>query len=830
MNYTNVQNEEKINEFIIPIIPLDEPKIYEKNIRIYKGVENNEFGHSNIISFLQQGKEPYNHIQMYINNGFANDPNTIYANSEISVKHNDSLNILTINKYALNNTANMTSDFLYYDNNNPTIVFGLFVGGDDFLNNNYRHFVTKYMSTQIRAILSFKHKFPYGNVRFYFDELMLNVFKNITKNNPDMDNINLLSKMNEFQNFEYDSEDKKNMDVVYKSYLEHIRKENYEFKNGLERFLYYYDTACRYNCDNGISYTSPITGEFFSYRFKRPFIEYYMSVNNGQYRLIKFNDAGICIDDNLIKYDGIYNNSLVINNRQVNFDNSGTYEDGNIKIRYCHITKGFIGQYMRYIVVFQKKYVTNIDNTILTIDRPKHIIWRDGHMNTPGKYDAEWIRKFNDYGKKIQKLKFIIPTSLYYETSWHNAIKCDTEGPIKDQKFYRSAIAGQVQYINFSNDEYFIPKDELKNLFGIPFLIQLNMDGQPYLPLSKIKTQIAKNNQYMNIHINTKYLEYGYGIDEFVLSGLFSRKFYTSRTIYFTHYFIDQLFRDNDYKIINYETFKLALSPIYVAMAVMLYFLRKCGMINEPHIKSDVIRVIENIRNLYFKNDKYINEKILNFINFINHVDKNTHFGRNKLTETLNVVLGIIPNRYHICQTIYQSNNTEGNDDPSNRTESVDYIIKFVALYYIYATKNNKLQFGTVEYLETIKKIGHLGKFHDHLDMSEIDMLYADIYNNPKKYNLSVSLAYSHLSHKNWCIRNVMFNKDYNDNYYYGFYEGPANGVLRYPDDVRYITENTDTIIPSAQKTDIEKAHMGGTMFYKYLKYKNKYLNLGSQM
>ena len=402
---------------------------------------------------------------------------------------------------------------------------------------DFSSWTKRYLQNQIKLCLVFNYYFPNGNYRNYFDYYMLNTFKSLLGNDSSL----ILTK--QFNNFSYnDFEEDKDGPVnnFLQQYYNLLKTyENFSFKNGLDRFIFTFDLACKCYNNNGMLEIREKTGDFFVYKFSGPFIE-----------------------------------------------NEGTLKEG-------HITDAYMGQLIRYISLKQSNYNYNGKE----IKKPTHFVWRDAHTNCIAYNDYLWISEINKYKDKTI---YFLPTSIGYESSWHDYVKCS----INNNKYQRTAIAGVVQMINpkFSEDDELYIKT-----IGLGFII--NTDKLP-----------IKETRYIGSHYNMmkQLKDYDYGIDEYILSSLFIEDKIKKYTIYF------------NYKL-EWETYNLWIS--YTNVKDYQYYLQTAQIIilnklNIPKIKKiDVIKMVEKLRISNGSGDK-----------------------------ALGFLLSMIPNKYHFMGTLFSYN------------------------------------------------------------------------------------------------------------------------------------------------------------------------------
>jgi hypothetical protein len=290
----------------------------------------------------------------------------------------------------------------------PTLSISLFMPNDKLYAGDFSRWSIKYFQNQIILCLVFNYYFPNGNYRNYFDYYMLNIFEVLPGNDKSLILTQLITK---FDYNDFEEEYGVLVNKFLEQYYNELKKyEDYPFTNGLERFIFTFDLACKCYNNNGELEIKEKTGDFFVYKFSGPFIE-----NEGyRYR----------------------------------------YSEG-------HITNGYIGQFIRYISLKQSSYLYKGQE----IKKPSHFVWRDAHSNCIAFNDNLWIQELNKYKDKTI---YFLPHSLGYIRPWHDYVKCDGDG--EKEIYIRSPIAGVVQMINpkFSQDSNLYLKT-----IGLPFIIDL---------------------------------------------------------------------------------------------------------------------------------------------------------------------------------------------------------------------------------------------------------------------------------------------------------------------------------------------------------------------
>lgn len=589
----------------------------------------------------------------------------------------------------------------------PTLSISLFMDANALLKNNFDQFTNKYFQYQILLILSFKYYFPRGNVRIYFDKYLFDALEKMSGTDEKL--ILPVKIGNKFEYIDYEEDKGEKVKIYLQQYLEYVNMwNNTQFKSGLHRFLSYYDLASRAYSENDSFKINENGGDFYVYELFGPFIQYFEKLSNGDFK--------------------------------------ETLQPTEYK---CHQTFGYIGQHMRYISLNQKNY----NYKGIMIERPKHLIWRDGHTNTPAYNDSQWIKEFNRNCREAKKELYLIPVSAEYEQVWNDKVICTIDRSLVT----RSAIAGIQQYANYTNSDRFIPYDIYCQSFGLPFIV----DENNQLILMK-----ERPNQHHEWAKKT-YNRYMYGIDEYTLSSIFDIKYFKSKSIYLNHYFLWLSFT---YRLLNYSGSDL-INPKYAALCIVLYYLYKINTLEKDKCYNmyDIIRAIESIR---YKNN------VVNMPNIPNFQNK------------IGTLLGIIPTKWHYNHTIFSANETK---TEVFQTNLINYnIVK----EYVGIVTN---KFGIYERIDNIYNC----KEYDFTDVTDQEMenLFIDFMNNFSKYNITCnSTAIS--SPVEWCMRPYIYNNRVpNQNecpstdYYSGFYDDTTPqliGILRSPADLEKTIRDID--------------------------------------
>jgi len=350
-------------------------------ISLVKENNSSNFGHHNLIwegnvSFIDpktdQNLDKQKVIQENLDNGTLNPVE-------------DQQKYFQLFRYGINPLKNPN------DSDGPTLSISLFMPNENLHHDsNFLTWSIKYLQNQIKLCIVFNYYFPNGNYRNYFDYYMLNTFEALPGNDK---NLMLTQLITKFDYNDFEEEHGVLVNNFLKQYYDKLKTyDNHSFKNGLERFIFTFDLACKCYNNKGNLEIREKTGDFFVYKFNGPFIE-----------------------------------------------SNGRYNEG-------HITNGYIGQFIRYISLKQINY--NYNGT--EIKKPSHFIWRDAHSNCIAYNDNLWIKELNKYKDKTI---YFLPHSLGYIRDWHDYVKCD--GDDKKEIYIRSPIAGVVQMINpkFSDDD-----------------------------------------------------------------------------------------------------------------------------------------------------------------------------------------------------------------------------------------------------------------------------------------------------------------------------------------------------------------------------------------
>jgi hypothetical protein len=553
-NYDKQVVSNDVYDVMCDVMNIVEINDLRTNILIRDSHDTN-FGHNNLIYIDTTNKKfPHNDVQIGGGEKYDEIKNRIKNGSIIPVSNQKQF--FQLDRYHFGTIHN-------FNPNEPLLCKSLFAGSKDMKVKNYYSFAEKYYPTQIKSILAFKYVFPNGNIRLYFDHYLLNEFEKMS----DQQFKTIVTSSIYISNHEYDETHKKKLDVFFNKYMEIINQwKDVKFKNGLHRFLAYYDLAASFSYIDGRIKLNNNSREWFVYNFKECFTE--------------FNDG----------------------------------------LR-SHITGGTIGQHVRHISLNQIDYTYK--NTL--IQRPKHIVFRDGHATSPGKYDTEFIKELNKVCKEKNLVQFLLPTSVFYKRDWHDDNQCANY-------WYRiSVAAGIQQYCNFTPEARFIPDDVYVSGIGLPFIIQ-KINNIYILPLKNERNNIMK-----------KQVDYSYGIDEYVLTSVFYDDFMLKNSIYYRMYWASTYGKN---KIIYDEKSAEMGNPIVLCNAIMLYYLFVHGVDpNDILTEISYKDLVQNIENLRYDNH-YNSIKFKTFA-------LNLNISENDLKNKFRFLLNIIPNKYHVVETAF---------------------------------------------------------------------------------------------------------------------------------------------------------------------------------
>ena len=594
---TNLINNVKPSQPIINIEPAIKVSADKKEfLKLIKEESNTNYGHTNVI--LQGDVVFPPRDENYVNYGRSGYGSYGYSGymsgGDIFDKQAEILkkNVQPVpnqEKYfKLYRYGITTNEILHKptDNNAPTLSLALFMPNDKIYTRKFADWMKRYCVNQMRLMLVFKYYFPEGNVRNYLDWYMLEEgFAKISGDDP---SLIVTKSFDKFDCFDFEQDKIKDLPLFLASFYDKIKElENYKFNTGLDRIMTYFQMASSYINNNGVAVPSNNKGDFFVYKFSGPFIEQ---------------------------------------------DKNGNWG---------HITNGYMGQEVRYISLTQQKYLWND----LLINRPVHLVWRDAHTNTLGYNDYLWIKNCFDVGNKYKLNYMLLPSSIEYEPVFNDKVKC-----LLDNKEYtRSAIAGIVQFMNFTDDNKFIPEVIYKQSVGMTFLLDINKQ----LPIKYHRPKVFSD------YLKRILSDYDYGTDEYVNSSFFVLDYFRKRSLYFNHYFI-------------WRIFGIWYRNIDKIEILLLRYLIKNNIITKSNItREEFIIALEKLRN-----DKTL-------------INDNA----------LKTLLSIYPNKYHISYTIFNTSDyNEFMKKEFNITEIMQNMINAQSpethKYYDDVTEYNLQQLG----------------------------------------------------------------------------------------------------------------------------------------
>jgi len=518
----------------------------------------------------------------------------LYNQNHLSIAQNQK-EYFELSRYIMCNDKVFQSN---RDANEPTLSMSLFAPPSVIYDNKLTDWNNKYFGNQIRLLLTFKRQFPNGNVRIYFDKYLCDSLEQGSAE------INLSN--NNLVNNEHEEHYKAIIQNYFDQFIDITSKmQSISFASPLHKFLSYYDLASKsYNdsTTNKIAFDNNKAGEFFVYKFKGNFVEKLSKDSNGKY-----------VEDP-----------------------NGTYE--------CHQTDGFIGQLVRFISATQSNYQHND----ISISRPKHLIFRDGHANSIGYVDAQWIREFNQSCKNNKKQIYMLPSNIFYSNAWHDVATCGT-------KTYNIApIAGQLQFANFTDENQFMNNYDLVRSICLAFIVSNNNKIMLLEKLRQIKFAHYDVNNADLIAKRSKM--YRYGIDEYILTSFYEINEIKNKTIYNHDIWMIHLLNS---KTIEYNT-KTILNPIFVAFNVILYYLIKTTKANLNDTNwFDIVTKTESLRNSQMLKNSVEFKKFINVIGGHNDV--------------LDIFVSILPNKYHIRDIVFNQdyNVGLGANDPKKSISEV---------------------------------------------------------------------------------------------------------------------------------------------------------------
>jgi hypothetical protein len=444
---------------------------------------------------------------------------------------------------------------------------------------------------------------------------------------------------------------------------------------------------------------------------------------------------------------------VIISNGNVSFDYhsvidffvykfSGPFIENKGLENEGHITNGYIGQQIRYIALRQQNYYYN--ETL--INRPIHLVWRDAHANCPAYNDYLYIKQMNDIAINKSTEVYLIPTSIDYMVKWHDLVKCTING----KYLFRSAIAGIVQFVNSKDDKKFITDDVYYRSVGVTFLL----DNNNNLPILK----------HRHMGFNKGQKEYGYGIDEYINSAFFNINEIKNKSIYFHHYWVDNIFR------------------------------YKKDEEDENKIKNNLFLVIEFLLLIYLiNNGNFVNTGIASKFKFLKEIEKLRNNEKLKNNAVLRLLLSIYPTKYHFNLGIFTTENFGIVNDGENGNFDLTFNIETARENFnSYLSKT-----GNQELANSI-----LNENNKVITMSDLNKLKITCYSSA----ISSSME--------WCVNPYLDKQRENEincppaDFYSGFYfDNPPSlgiGIIRQPSDIPSALENliTNTLLIPLNKSN----------------------------
>ena len=377
-------------------------------------------------------------------------------------------------------------------------------------NVNFKDWTKKYLASQLLLIIAFKYYVPEGNIRYYFDWYMLNRFMKLSGYDMSLCVTAQIENYNSYFDFEEEGMDVKRQ--LNDFYNELKKLENVLYKNGLERFIDAFTLAS--NCVNNNGTLQKINKgcDLFVYKLDGPFIE-----NKGQ------------------PFEG-------------------------------HITNGFIGQHMRYTALRQSDYTYYGQ----TVKRGKHYVFRDAHTNVVAWNDHKIIKELYE-NTKDGKTVYFLPVSIHYIPGWNDVAQCNSD---PTRYYTRSAVAGWVQIVNYSNDSKFMTDIEYYKSIGIPFIMTTNKE------LVLLKHRATVNVPWKNDLMAN---EYNYGIEEYILTSFFRIPSIVKKSLYIQHDYANKVLDWNSGIMMQFEL-------------LLIEYLLKNNLINATTTRYDFFKALETLR------------------------------------------------------------------------------------------------------------------------------------------------------------------------------------------------------------------------------------------
>lgn len=532
---------------------------------MYKFVSNSDNFGFNIISKINSSIiDQENAFGTYQKNKKEFDENKEKMNEILN--NSEYLTIEEQNKYfkvyKIINMVDSIKNEMEIKNNNynqPTLCMSLFYGNlQNFSGENIKSYVSKYISNQIRAIIAFKIGFPDGNVKLLFDKFMLDKFSS--------EFVDIDETISYYiSDVDIDNKNKIVRSITHynneiKLKISKLEKNNSIKINTLDKILLMYDTASNLNKNIFI--------EMFAYEFSDLFTH-----------------------ETISKY--------------------------NTKVTQA-ITNGYIGQLIRYLSVIQDDYL--FDNNVFS--KSRHIVIRDGHAVSPGKFDCEWINELNIQCYKNNRTISMMMFSHYYKKIWNGDICC-CENIVTN-----SSPAGWSQFAMFGENKNFITR--YKKIITLPFIITNDEKNIPFLNFRNNKTKyfINEKKDIKNTLIFNNYLNYGYGIDEFLLSTLISDKIILQHQM-----LVEFLFYMPNFNYVNKTSETITITCSFIILLYVYVHIFEYGISFLKYLLANVFHDhLDNLNKLKKFVDNSSDEIIIN--------------GNVIKSETLNSLFIMVYNKY----------------------------------------------------------------------------------------------------------------------------------------------------------------------------------------